>query len=248
MMTETTTTTTETQTGIYMKLNGPLCGGAIHVVPDNSFGVKIDGDRVLSFGPKGAVDVTEFAVPVSRVETRTQKAALEPGQIFVFDGGLHQTIVDNDATITAFSFNTKTVVTVSPERLSLMGDVRAIGVVYLPEANAFGGNMFLAMKNIAAAGNDRQLLFELRRKESLWAQRHGLPEPGCDGLDEVMLFASTPGMTAFQTFVQAQAQTKAIQDLADSMNKLAAQVATVVAPKPAPKPAAKKPTPQTETK
>ena len=221
------------QTDVYNKLNQSLCGGVIYALPNNTFGVLIEGGRVISFTEKGASDVTEFAVPVTRTETRTQKGVLGAGTLFLFDDGLYQTISDKGSTITAFHFATKSVVTISPERLSMRGDIRAIGVVYRPEANAFNGDMFHALKTIAAASNDRQTLYDLRRKEALWAQRHNQPEPPSDGLDEVMVFANNPGMTTFQTFLQSQAQTQAISALAEAMTKLVEKLGGGEKPAPA---------------
>lgn len=210
----------------FAKLNAPIAGGVIHVTPDNKFGVKVDDNRVIAFGEGGALDVTEFSVPVCRVETRTQNKTMKKGDLFVFDGNLYQTISDDEATINAYSFKGKTVVTLSPERLPNFGNVRAIGVVFMPEAQAFGGNVFNALKTLAAASNDRQTLYDLRRKESLWTQNNGKPEPNYDGLDEVLVFSSNPGMTQFQSLMQLQRQsdslaalTRAVQTLSHALAK-----------------------------
>ena len=215
-------TTTENNTTPFEKftaLNSPVTTGAVYVVPSGEFAVKTSDGRVVMFGDKGAVDVTDIAEIVNQVETRTQAELMQPRQLFRFEEKLLQCIEDHDAEIKAYDFDTKAIVTISPERLVLMGNVRAIGVVYMPEAAAFGGDVFKALKTLAAASGDRDTLYALRKKEWLAAQLNGVA-PVADNLDELLVFAANPGATAFRNMQMAAQQTQTLAVIADALKTL----------------------------
>lgn len=220
------------QFNLFNELNSPLGSGVIYVTPDNQFGVKTADGRVITFSADGAKDVTDISVPVNHVETRTQSGDLKPGVLFVFANKVMQTINDNGSVVKAYDFDAKTIVEVSPERLAFMGNVRAIGVVFMPEATAFGGNMFHALKMLAASANDREGLYELRKKEWVAAQMAGKPAPLRDGLDEMMVFAANPGATQFQSLMQQQQQTEVLARLALTLEKLLKGTAPAPASEP----------------
>ena len=215
-------TTTENNTTPFEKftsLNSPVTTGAVYVVPSGEFAVKTSDGRVVMFGDKGAVDVTDIAEIVNQVETRTQTELMHTRQLFRFEDKLLQCIEDKDFEIKAYDFDTKAIVTISPERLVLMGNVRAIGVVYMPEAAAFGGDVFKALKTLAAASGDRDTLYALRKKEWLAAQLNGVA-PVADNLDELLVFAANPGATAFRNMQMAAQQTQTLSVIADALQKL----------------------------
>ena len=208
------------QFDMFNSLNRSITPGSVFVTPNGDFGVKTDDGRVMTFGDNGAVDVTDIAEIVNHVEIRTTTEALPKKALFIFDNAFYQVIEDKTATIDAFCFNTKAVVTVSPERLVMMGNVRAIGVVFMPEAKAFGGDMFQALKILAASAGDRDGLYSLRKKEWMAAQLAGKTVE-TDGLDEMMALAANPGAAQFQSLMAIQQQTAVLANIANSLKAIA---------------------------
>ena len=209
--------TNMTQFDVFKSLNAPV-NAAVYVTPDGTLGAQTFDGRVMAYG-KALTDITEIAVRVREVEIHTQKEPMATGRLFIFNDLMHQCVKDDGAIIKAFRFHDKAMVDIVPETLSQMGDVRAIGVVDLPEAAAFGGDMFLAAKMIAAGSADRDALQDLRRKERMAAQMTGTA-PKRDNLDEMMVFAANPGALAFQTLMQQERQTAVLTSLAVSLSKL----------------------------
>jgi hypothetical protein len=205
---------------MFNSLNRSIVPGSVFVTPRGDFGVKTDDGRVMTFGDNGAVDVTDIAEIVNHVEIRTTTETLPKKALFIFDNAFYQVIEDKTVTIDAFCFNTKTVVTVSPERLAMMGNVRAVGVVYMPEAKAFGGDMFQALKILAASAGDRDGLYSLRKKEWMAAQLAGKTLES-DGLDEMMALAANPGAAQFQSLMSIQQQTAVLKSIANSLAAIA---------------------------
>ena len=115
--------------------------------PINSDLIKltVNGDIAVSLGgrtlrydlEKGAAfDVTGMTISAGAVFTLPGKL-LKPGDIFVREDRLFQTITDDGKTVRAYRFDNGQLVDVAPEILPI-GGLRALGKVYVPFKKLFG--------------------------------------------------------------------------------------------------------------
>ena len=163
-MNETTTTAAIT----YDKLNAPLGAGIIRVTPDGKLAVSVNG-RAITYEPgKGALDVTDISWPVSNAATHGITGKMEPGKLFLLGDKIYQNIEDSGSEVKAFDFDNNAVVTIVPEKLPMMGDVRAIAVVY-----TIGSTNFKMLRLKALADKNTEVARDLKKREILAAQQAG---------------------------------------------------------------------------
>lgn len=215
MMNETTTTLSAATA--YDKLNGPVCSGLIRITPNGDLAVSVNG-RAILYTDKGAQDVTDISVAVNNAATHGITGKLKKGQLFFVGDKIYQAIEDDGANVKAFDYDGNTVVTIVPETLPTMGNVRAIAVVYI-----FGASSFKMLRMKAMAEKDLDKARELKKKEILAAQQSGKELDAEDDDLEKLLGIGDPALASLMMQMNAQKQnaelTKALVALVEKITQ-----------------------------